>query len=69
MYEAGVESAKSAGDTSKQKRYDRGLKVHFWLITYNTSFFSKFWYEVLWQNTGLSLSDFNQSLTLSKYDL
>ncbi|VDI74348.1 coiled-coil and C2 domain-containing protein 1 [Mytilus galloprovincialis] len=27
MYEAGVESAKSAGDTSKQKRYDRGLKT------------------------------------------
>ncbi|XP_063404571.1 coiled-coil and C2 domain-containing protein 1-like isoform X2 [Mytilus trossulus] len=27
MYEAGVESAKSTGDTSKQKRYDRGLKT------------------------------------------
>lgn len=27
MYESGVESAKSAGDTSKQRRYDRGLKT------------------------------------------
>ena len=28
MYEAGIETAKSVGDTSKQKRYDRGLKVN-----------------------------------------
>ena len=27
MYEAGIETAKSVGDTSKQKRYDRGLKT------------------------------------------
>lgn len=27
MYESGVESAKASGDTSKQKRYERGLKT------------------------------------------
>ena len=37
MYEAGIETAKSVGDTSKQKRYDRGLKVnlfslHMWTV-------------------------------------
>lgn len=29
MYESGVQSAKSAGDTSKQKKYGTALKVHY----------------------------------------